>query len=230
MNSLKQRLGRLMPYFRDSRPPMVLAGVALVVAAATEPAIPALLKILTDKGFKPGAFPIWAIPLAIVTLFIIRGAAGWIANYGLTKGSQNAVLAMRAGMFAHMLRARPAAVQRQFRQQPDQQPGLRDPAGRQPADGLGQHPRAGHPHRHRPARLPDLPGLAAHAVHHRAVPDHRAAGAHRQQAPAQADHRRPGRHRRPRLRRRGERARLAHRAPARRGRRRRRSASTPVRA
>ena len=107
MNSLKQRLGRLMPYFRDSRPPMVLAGVALVVAAATEPAIPALLKILTDKGFKPGAFPIWAIPLAIVTLFVIRGAAGWIANYGLTKGSQNAVLAMRAGMFAHMLRARP---------------------------------------------------------------------------------------------------------------------------
>ena len=108
MNSLKQRLGRLLPYFRDSRPPMVLAGVALVVAAATEPAIPALLKILTDKGFKPGAFPIWAIPLAIVTLFIVRGAAGWIANYGLTKGSQNAVLAMRAGMFAHMLRARPA--------------------------------------------------------------------------------------------------------------------------
>jgi subfamily B ATP-binding cassette protein MsbA len=108
MNSLKQRLGRLLPYFRDSRPPMVLAALALVVAAATEPAIPALLKILTDKGFKPGAFPIWAIPLAIVTLFIVRGAAGWIANYGLTKGSQNAVLAMRAGMFAHMLRARPA--------------------------------------------------------------------------------------------------------------------------
>ena len=108
MNSLKQRLGRLLPYFRDSRPPMVLAALALVVAAATEPAIPALLKILTDKGFKPGAFPIWAIPLAIVTLFIVRGAAGWIANYGLTKGSQNAVLAMRSGMFAHMLRARPA--------------------------------------------------------------------------------------------------------------------------
>ena len=107
MNSLKQRLGRLLPYFRDSRPPMVMAALALVVAAATEPAIPALLKILTDEGFKPGSFPIWAIPLAIVTLFIVRGAAGWIANYGLTKGSQNAVLAMRAGMFAHMLRARP---------------------------------------------------------------------------------------------------------------------------
>jgi subfamily B ATP-binding cassette protein MsbA len=108
MNSLKQRHGRLLPYFRDSRPPMALAALALVVAAATEPAIPALLKILMDKGFQPGAFPIWAIPLAIVTLFIVRGAAGWIANYGLTKGSQNAVLAMRAGMFAHMLRARPA--------------------------------------------------------------------------------------------------------------------------
>jgi subfamily B ATP-binding cassette protein MsbA len=107
MNSLKQRLLRLMPYFRDSRPPMVLAAVGLVVAAATEPAIPALLKILTDRGFQPGAFPIWSIPLAIVSLFIVRGAGGWVANYGLTKGSQNAVLAMRAAMFAHLLRAAP---------------------------------------------------------------------------------------------------------------------------
>ncbi|MEP6505128.1 MAG: lipid A export permease/ATP-binding protein MsbA [Betaproteobacteria bacterium] len=112
MNSLKQRLGRLMPYFRNSRPPMALAAGGLVVAAATEPAIPALLKILTDQGFQPGAFPIWSIPLAIVTLFIVRGAGGWVANYGLTKGSQNAVLAMRAAMFAHLLRASPTLFTR----------------------------------------------------------------------------------------------------------------------
>jgi subfamily B ATP-binding cassette protein MsbA len=108
MTSLKQRLGRLMPYFRNSRPPIVLAALALIVAAATEPAIPALLKKLMDSGFKGGDLPIWSIPLAIVSLFIVRGLAGWIANYGLTKGSQNAVLAMRAAMFTHLLRAAPA--------------------------------------------------------------------------------------------------------------------------
>jgi len=108
MNSLKQRLGRLMPYFRNSRPDMVLAAGALVVAAATEPAIPYILKRLLNSGFKDASgLPIWSIPLAIVVLFIIRGAAGWVANYGLTKGSQNAVIAVRAQMFSHMLRAAP---------------------------------------------------------------------------------------------------------------------------
>ncbi len=112
MNSLKQRLGRLMPYFRNSRPPMLLAAVGLIIAAATEPVIPILLKALMDRGFKAGVLPIWSIPLAIVALFIVRGGAGWVANYGLTLGSQNAVLAMRTAMFSHMLRAAPALFSR----------------------------------------------------------------------------------------------------------------------
>jgi len=113
MNSLKQRLGRLMPYFRNSRSAMGLAAVALVVAAATEPMIPYILKKLLNSGFKDtGGLPIWSIPLSIVVLFIVRGAAGWVANYGLTKGSQNAVLAVRAQMFSHMMRAAPALFAR----------------------------------------------------------------------------------------------------------------------
>ena len=113
MNSLKQRLGRLMPYFRNSRSAMVLAAVALVVAAATEPVIPYILKTLLNSGFKDtNGLPIWAIPLSIVLLFVVRGAAGWVANYGLTKGSQNAVLAVRASMFSHMMRAAPALFAR----------------------------------------------------------------------------------------------------------------------
>ena len=113
MNSLKQRLGRLMPYFRNSRPALGLAAVALVVAAATEPVIPYILKKLLNSGFKDTAgLPIWSIPLSIVVLFIIRGAAGWVANHGLTKGAQDAVLMVRASMFSHMLRAAPALFAR----------------------------------------------------------------------------------------------------------------------
>ena len=114
MNTLKQRLARVIPYFRDnSRGAFALAAGAMVVAAATEPAIPYILKHLLNSGFKDtGGLPIWAIPLAIVVLFVIRGMSWWVSAYGLTKASQNAVLAVRAHMFSHMLRAAPALFTR----------------------------------------------------------------------------------------------------------------------
>ena len=41
MTTLKQRLARVIPYFRDnSRAALGLAALAMVVAAATEPMIP----------------------------------------------------------------------------------------------------------------------------------------------------------------------------------------------
>ncbi|MBC7663950.1 MAG: lipid A export permease/ATP-binding protein MsbA [Caulobacter sp.] len=114
MNSLKQRLARVIPYFRDnSAGALALAGGAMVVAAATEPAIPYILKRVLNSGFKEtGGLPIWTIPLAIVVLFMIRGISWWVSAYGLTKASQNAVLAVRAHMFSHMLRASPALFTR----------------------------------------------------------------------------------------------------------------------
>jgi subfamily B ATP-binding cassette protein MsbA len=107
MNSLKQRLARLMPYFRNSRPALALAGVALIVNALTEPLIPQLLRLILDRGFKLGSIPIWTIPAAIIGLFTVRGISGWVANYGLTLAAQNAVLSMRKAMFEHLTRAAP---------------------------------------------------------------------------------------------------------------------------
>ena len=114
MTTLKKRLARVIPYFRDnSRAALGLAASGMVVAAATEPVIPFILKRLLDSGFKAAAgFPIWSVPLAIVVLFVIRGISWWVSAYGLTKASQNAVLAVRAHLFAHMLRAAPALFAR----------------------------------------------------------------------------------------------------------------------
>ena len=114
MTTLKQRLARVVPYFRDnSRAAIGLAGGGMVVAAATEPMIPFILKRLLDSGFKDtSGLPIWSIPLAIVVLFVIRGISWWVSSYGLTKASQNAVLAVRAHLFSHMLRAAPALFSR----------------------------------------------------------------------------------------------------------------------
>ncbi|MEP6740163.1 MAG: lipid ABC transporter permease/ATP-binding protein, partial [Caldimonas sp.] len=48
--TLGQRLRRIWPYFSDCRRGFVLAVAGALVAAATEPAIPALLKVLLDDG------------------------------------------------------------------------------------------------------------------------------------------------------------------------------------
>jgi len=114
MSTLKQRLARVTPYFRDnSRAALGLAAAAMVVAAATEPMIPFILKHLLNSGFKDtSGLPIWSVPLAIVVLFVIRGCSWWVSSYGLNKASQNAVLAVRAHLFSHMLRAAPALFTR----------------------------------------------------------------------------------------------------------------------
>ena len=62
---------------------MAVAGLAMLVAAATEPAIPALLKTLLDEGFVADAFPLWMVPAALMGLFAIRGIATFVAKYAL---------------------------------------------------------------------------------------------------------------------------------------------------
>ena len=74
MPTLLQRLKRIAPYFRDSRAGFGIAMLAAVVGAATEPAIPALMQPLLDRGFGGQGLPLWLIPLAIVVLFAIRGS------------------------------------------------------------------------------------------------------------------------------------------------------------
>jgi ATP-binding cassette, subfamily B, bacterial MsbA len=106
--TLLQRFRRLAPYVRQGRQGLVAAVLASLVAAATEPAVPALLQPLLDQGFTQKALPLWAIPLAIVGLFALRGVAGFIAQYGLAWTANRAVLALRQAMFARLLAARPA--------------------------------------------------------------------------------------------------------------------------
>ena len=66
---LGQRMRWLLPYFGAARGAWALALVATVVAAATEPLMPALLKPLLDRGFKHGSFPLWMVPAALLLLF-----------------------------------------------------------------------------------------------------------------------------------------------------------------
>lgn len=96
------RLHRLWPYFRSARRGVWLAAGATVAGALTEPLIPALLQALLDEGFAAGRVPLWAVPLALVGLFGVRGLAGFVAQYALAHTAQEALVALRTRMFARL--------------------------------------------------------------------------------------------------------------------------------
>jgi subfamily B ATP-binding cassette protein MsbA len=108
MPTLLQRFRRLAPYLQSSRRGLVAAAIGSVVGAATEPAIPALMRPLLDKGFGAGQLPLWMIPVAIIGLFLLRGVAGFVAQYGLAWTANRAVLQLREAMFGRLLVAAPA--------------------------------------------------------------------------------------------------------------------------
>ena len=104
---LRARLARVAPYFRASRPGLLVAALASVVAALTEPLVPALLKELLDRGFQSSTLPLWMVPIAIIGLFAIRGGAGFVAAYALAWAGGRAVYALRQAMFARVMDAHP---------------------------------------------------------------------------------------------------------------------------
>ena len=79
---------------------------ATIVASATEPFIPALLKPLLDRGFQQGNFNLWLVPLCLMLLFTIRGLSGFIAQFALAKVTNDGLQAMRTAMFGKLLSAR----------------------------------------------------------------------------------------------------------------------------
>jgi ATP-binding cassette, subfamily B, bacterial MsbA len=113
MPTLLQRLSRLLPYIRHSRAGLVAAVLGSIVTAITEPMIPALMNRLLDQGFTKGQLPLWMVPAAIVGLFALRSASGFVSAYGLAWTANRAVLRLREGMFARLLKSAPAVFSQQ---------------------------------------------------------------------------------------------------------------------
>ncbi len=105
MDSLLHRFKRIAPYFRHGRGAIGVAALATVIAAASEPLIPALMQPLLDQGFTGRALPLWLIPVVIIGLFALRGLAGFIADYALAWAANRGVLELRRSMFDHLMRA-----------------------------------------------------------------------------------------------------------------------------
>ncbi len=112
MPTLLQRLKRLAPIVSESRSGVLVAFLAAVVMAASEPLIPALMNRLLDQGFAKGELALWMVPVAIIGLFALRSVAGFIAQYGLAWTANRGVLRLRERMFERLLQAEPALLAR----------------------------------------------------------------------------------------------------------------------
>ncbi|MGA0608966.1 lipid A export permease/ATP-binding protein MsbA [Caldimonas sp. KR1-144] len=111
--SIPERLRELLPYFGDSRWPFAVAALGAAIGGACEAAFARMMKPLLDQGFLAQGFPLWAVPLAIIGLFLVRGLAGFVVDYSLAWVANRGTLRMRGAMFSRLLGSNPALMSQQ---------------------------------------------------------------------------------------------------------------------
>jgi subfamily B ATP-binding cassette protein MsbA len=96
--------GRLLGYVRPYWRQFALSIGGLVVVAATEPAIPALIKPMLDQNFvaRDPAGTLW-MPLALVGLFILRGLGDFVGDVAIAWVGGKLVLDLRTEIFDRLL-------------------------------------------------------------------------------------------------------------------------------
>jgi len=96
---------KLAPYFGNQKGIWAVAVLATLMAALTEPMIPALFQPLLDKGFAENKLPLWAIPVAVVGLFAVRGVANFISQYALSRLTNDGMEKLRSELFEKLMKA-----------------------------------------------------------------------------------------------------------------------------
>ena len=95
---------RLLTYVRPHWRIFAVAILTMVVLAATEPILPALMKPMLDGSFveKDARIIRW-VPIALVALFVVRGVLMFASGYTVTYVGQRVVMDLRAAMFDKLL-------------------------------------------------------------------------------------------------------------------------------
>jgi len=93
-------LRQVIPY----RWQFAIALLGMILTAATEPALPALLKPMLDQSFVRKD-PTWKnfVPIALVGLFLIRGVTNFISKYAMNWVGNRVVMDLRNRMFERMI-------------------------------------------------------------------------------------------------------------------------------
>ena len=103
MNS-KDLYLRLLRYVKPHRRIFAVSIIGTLVLAATEPALPALIKPLLDGSFVArDPKYITLMPLLLVGIFLVRGIAGFIGAVAMQWVATRVVMDLRAEMFQKLL-------------------------------------------------------------------------------------------------------------------------------
>ncbi|WP_035383096.1 lipid A export permease/ATP-binding protein MsbA [Ferriphaselus sp. R-1] len=96
----RRLLGYVKPYWRV----FALSILGMMVAAATEPLLPALLKPMLDGTFvHKDDTVIRLTPVFILVIFFVRGAASFVGTYAIGWIGNKVVMDLREQMFAKLL-------------------------------------------------------------------------------------------------------------------------------
>ncbi len=102
MNS-KQLYLRLLKYVFPYRKAFLFSLLGTVAFAATEPAMPALMKPLLDETFvTKNQGNLMYLPLLLILLFFVRGVTSFISSYGMAWVSTRVVMDLRREMFSKL--------------------------------------------------------------------------------------------------------------------------------
>jgi ATP-binding cassette, subfamily B, bacterial MsbA len=95
---------RLLRYVYPYRRLFVVSIISMIVLAATEPAVAALIKPMLDGAFiEKDPHTMVLVPLLFVGLFVVRGLASFTSGASLHWVANKVVMDLRAEMFRHLL-------------------------------------------------------------------------------------------------------------------------------
>src|SRR3569832_1830162 len=101
---LPANLLRVLRLFGPYRRRLALGFVGMILTALTEPMLPAVFKTLLDKGFASHpAFPLWAVPVVIIGIFVLRGFSTLLTGYMMSWASTHVLNDLRQIIFNRIL-------------------------------------------------------------------------------------------------------------------------------
>ncbi len=102
--TLSPHLKRIVLLLHPYKGRLALAFLGMMLTAATEPTLAAMMKSLLDSGFsgKP-SFQLWMVPAGIIGIFVLRGISTFTTSYMMTWVSTQLLNHLRQQMFNRIL-------------------------------------------------------------------------------------------------------------------------------